>query len=103
MDHPSLQTQLHLPLGGSAIDNKHLTHSLGQKDPPGGRNGNPLQYYCLENPVDRGTWQAIVHRVPKSWTRLSTHTPHSMHQLSQDKIETYSGHKPTTEPKLPSN
>ena len=33
MDHPSLQTQLHLPLGGSAIDNKHLTHSLGQEDP----------------------------------------------------------------------
>ena len=39
-------------------------------------NGNPLQYSCLENPMDRGAWQATVHRVPKSWTRqkqLSTH------------------------------
>ena len=43
---------------------------------PGGGQGNPLQYYCLENPMDRGAWQAVVHRVAKSWTllkRLSTH------------------------------
>ena len=31
-------------------------------------NGNPLQYSCLENPKDRGTWQATVQRVAKSWT-----------------------------------
>ena len=36
-------------------------------------NGNPLQYYCLENPMDRGVWWATVHRVAKSRTRLSTH------------------------------
>ena len=30
---------------------------------PGGGNGNPLQYSCLENPMDRGVWQAIVHGV----------------------------------------
>ena len=40
---------------------------------PGDGHGYPLQYFCLENPVDRGVWQAAVHRVPKSWTRLSTH------------------------------
>ena len=34
-------------------------------------NGNPLQCSCLENPVDRGAWQVTVHRVTKSWTRLS--------------------------------
>jgi len=34
-------------------------------------NGNPLQYSCLENPMDRGAWRATVHRVPKSQTRLS--------------------------------
>ena len=34
-------------------------------------NGNPLQYSCLENPMDRGAWPATVHRVAKSWTRLS--------------------------------
>ena len=37
-------------------------------------NGNPLQYYCLENPMDRGAWQAAVYGVTKSWTRLSEFT-----------------------------
>ena len=36
----------------------------------GGENGNPLQYSCLGNVMDRGAWRAIVHGVPKSWTRL---------------------------------
>ena len=43
---------------------------------PEGGHGNPLQYSCLENPMDRGTWWATVHRVTKSQTqlkRLSTH------------------------------
>ena len=35
---------------------------------PGGGRGNPLQYSCLENSMDRGTWQTIVHGVTKSWT-----------------------------------
>ena len=35
---------------------------------PRGGHGNPLQYSCLENPTDRGTWQATIHRVPKSQT-----------------------------------
>ena len=34
-------------------------------------NGNPLQYSYLVNPTDRGAWQAIVHGVAESWTRLS--------------------------------
>ena len=38
---------------------------------PGGGHDNPLQYSCLENPMDRGAWRAIVHGVAKSWTRLS--------------------------------
>ena len=37
---------------------------------PGGGNGNPLQYSCLENPVDKGAWQTTVHTVTKSWKRL---------------------------------
>ena len=41
-------------------------------------NGNPLQYSCLENPIDRGTWQAIVHRIKKSWTRLKQLSTHTM-------------------------
>ena len=34
-------------------------------------NGTPLQYSCLENPMDGGAWQAAVHGVAKSWTRMS--------------------------------
>ena len=43
----------------------------------GGGQSNPLQYSCLENPMDRGAWQNTVHGVAKSWTQLkqlSTHT-----------------------------
>jgi len=56
-------------------DSKESAYSAG--DPgsipglgrsPGEGNSNPLQYPCLENPMDRGTWQATVHGVPKSWT-----------------------------------
>ena len=39
---------------------------------PGEGNGSPLQYSCLENPMDRGAWQATVYRVAQSWTRLNT-------------------------------
>ena len=38
---------------------------------PGEGHGNPLQYSCLENPMDRGAWWATVHGVAESWTRLS--------------------------------
>ena len=38
---------------------------------PGEGNGNPLQYSCLENPMDGGAWWATVHRVAKGRTRLS--------------------------------
>ena len=37
---------------------------------PGEGNGNPLQYSCLENPMDRGAWWAIVHGVAKGQTQL---------------------------------
>ena len=42
----------------------------GSGQSPGGGHGNPLQYYCLEHPTDRGAWQATVHGVTKSRTRL---------------------------------
>ena len=37
---------------------------------PGGEHGNPIQYSCLENPMNDGAWRATAHRVAKSWTRL---------------------------------
>ena len=43
---------------------------------PGERNGNLLQYSCLENSRDRGIWLATVHGVAKSWTHLSTQHLH---------------------------
>ena len=44
----------------------------GSRRSPGKGNGNPLQYSCLENSMDRGAWEATVHGVTKSWTRLIT-------------------------------
>ena len=49
----------------------------------GGGNGNPLQYSCLENSMDRGAWWAIVHRVAKSKTGLSSHTRNISYYLVQ--------------------
>ena len=52
---------------------------------PGSGDGNPLQYSCLENPMDGGAWQAAVHGVAKSRTRLSdfTFTFH-FHELEKE-------------------
>ena len=52
----------------SSINYCH-SHTLRQS--PGEGNGNPLQYSCLEKTMDRGAWQATVHEVTKSQTRLS--------------------------------
>ena len=60
---------------------------------PRGGHGNPLQYSCLENPMDRGAWQATVHRITKSQTQLKqlsarararthTHTHTHTHRVS---------------------
>ena len=48
---------------------------------PGGGHGNPLQYSCLENLMDRGDWWATVHGVTKSRTRLSDQAQHELVKL----------------------
>ena len=48
--------------------------SPGMGRSPGEGNGNPLQYYCLENPMDRGAWYTTVYGVTKSQTRLNNFT-----------------------------
>ena len=72
-----------LPLGNfpGGSDCKASTHKVGDLGwipgsgrSPGEGNGNPLQYSCLENPMDEGAWEATVHGVAKSWTRLSNFT-----------------------------
>ena len=56
-----------------SVGDPGLIPGLGRS--PGGGHGNSLQYSCLENPMYRRAWQAAVHAVAKSWTRLSdTHT-----------------------------
>ena len=45
---------------------------------PGGGDGNPLQYSCLENPMDTEAWQAMVHGVAKSQTHLSMHAHYTI-------------------------
>ena len=56
------------PAYAGHVREEGLIPKLGRS--PGGGNGNLLQYSCLENPMDRGVWWAIVHKVEQSWTRL---------------------------------
>ena len=58
----------HLPANAGDVRDAGLIPGSGRS--PGEGHGNPLQYSCLEDPMDRGAWQAIVHRVTKSWTQL---------------------------------
>ena len=55
----------------SACNAGHLGSILGLGRYPGEENGYPYQYFCLENPMDRGAWLATVRRIAKSWTQLS--------------------------------
>ena len=61
----------------SACNAGDLGSIPGSGRSPGEGNGNPLQYSCLENPMDRGAWWATVNGVAKSQTRLSNFT-HSL-------------------------
>ena len=61
-------------LPSNAGDTRNVGAITGWGRSPGEGNGYPLEYSCLENSMDRGAWQAIVHGATKSWTHLSTHT-----------------------------
>ena len=54
----------------NAGDVRDLGSITGSGRSPGGGCGNPLQYSCLENPMDREAWQATIHRIAQSWTQL---------------------------------
>ena len=58
-----------LPINARDKRKPGLTPDLRRS--PGGGHGNPLWYPCLENPKDRGAWQARFHGVEKRWTQLS--------------------------------
>ena len=66
--------------GGSVVKNPTNAEDTGDMDlipelegSPREGSGNPLQYSCLENPMDKGTWWATVHGVTNSQTQLSTY------------------------------
>ena len=88
---PSMSSQVALEVKNPSAIAGHIRDSgliCGSGRSPGKGCGNPLQYYCLENSLDRGTWQASVHRVTKSKTRLkrlSTHTK----ELPSEKWKSY--------------
>ena len=56
------------PANAEDMRDKGSIPGLGRS--PGGGHDNPLQYSCLENPMDRGAWWASIHGVTKIWTRL---------------------------------
>ena len=62
-----------LPANAGEAEDSSSIPQLGRSPREG--NGNPLQYSCLGNPMDRGAWRATVHGVAKTRTRLSTHVP----------------------------
>ena len=57
----------------------------GSGTSPGKGNGNPVQYSCLENPMDGGAWRATVHGVTQSWTQPSDFTFTFLHFHSMNK------------------
>ena len=61
-----------LPANAEDVRDETLIPGSGRSS--GGGSDNLLQSSCLENPMDTGAWQFIVHRVGKSWTLLSMHT-----------------------------
>ena len=77
-----------LEVKASACNAGDLGLILGLGRSSGEGNGNPLQFSCLENPMDGGAWWATVHRATKSWTQLSdfTHSltlqPHGLQHIS---------------------
>jgi len=57
-----------MPCPTNTGDTRDVGLIPGSERSPEGGHGNPLQYSCLENPMDRGAWWATVHRVTKNWT-----------------------------------
>ena len=69
-----------LPNGSNSKESTYYAGDTGDEGliprsgrSPGGDNGKPFQYSCLNNPLDRGVWRATVHRVVKSQTQMRMH------------------------------
>ena len=77
-----------LPARGGDV--RDMDSISGLERSPGGGHDNPLQYSCPENPIDRGAWQPIVHRVSKRWTQLKQLSKMHMDGLLCCTVETNS-------------
>ena len=98
--------KLYVDLGGWHKHHRHLsacnTGDVGSVPVLGrsseGGNGNPLQYSCQENPMERGAWQVIVHRVTKTHTTEATEhmAMHSVQTKSKEKSRYYTPFLQTT-------
>ena len=96
-------------LPANAGDVRDVVWIPGLGGSPGGGNGTPIQYSCLGDPMDRWAWWATVHRVTKSWTRLSNFTSHHFymwtyksHIIWRIYSETFHAHSCSAEPQFPS-
>ena len=76
-----------LPVNSGDVRDVGSTPGLGRS--PGGGHDNPLQYSCLENPMDRGAWRALVHRVTKSKTQLKQPSMHARKDTITSKYTRY--------------
>ena len=90
LDNKLIGALLHFP-HGSAVkesacnrgDARDMGSVPGWRRSPGEGNGNPHQYSCLKNPMDRGAWRTIIQQVTRSQTQLSTQVP-GQENLSQN-------------------
>ena len=76
-------------LPANAGDARDTGSIPGSEKYPGEGNDNPLQYPCLGNSMDRGAWQATVHRVTKSQTQLKQLSTHARTQNKLDKKQIF--------------
>jgi len=97
---PSLLTYLGFPRASDckefACNARDLGLIFGLGKSPGERNGYSLHYSCLENSMDRGTWQATVHEVAKSQTRLSDQHFHLLFWAATSTSNPSLNHSPVT-------
>ena len=75
---PSQAVQVVKNLAANTGDLRGVSLIPGSERSPGGGHGNPLQYSCRENPMDRGAWWATAHKITKSWTGLKQLSMHAI-------------------------
>ena len=76
-------------LPANAVDAGDMGSIPGSGRSPGGGNGNPLQYSCLGNPMERQAWRATVHGVAESWTPLSDWAGTNLEEVTHNSVSQF--------------